>query len=364
MQLPECVFVIAKSHWLNAAVGSSRQAKPQRATIPAYGATLTDKGSDVVFSRVAQNDLFFTGAAIINLSDQSSTSTVEIYDTNGQLTNTGSKALPPRGRDAFVLTEMFPGLNISAGYFRIRPTQPMASFAIFGTHDLRALSAIPPQTPPSGSGTTTSTTSASSSTTLIGASTTTTTSSTTTTIRRPPFNPSIVWDITPLAAGGVPNITGNLAERANDITMRSFELLLDAGRVDFANLTAGRVIGESQLILPGAPFPLTFQDVVVSNDGTTVRTEFRLQQLGALADGLCENVGAEGVRFVFTLRGPFASDDQTNDVGASRPVPLGRILILLTPAGRTFTARTTLTSVLFRGTASSVERTQSFTTTP
>lgn len=103
---------------------------------------------DVVYSQVAQNDLFFTGAAIINLSSQPSSSTIEVFNTDGQLINSGTRPLPGRGRDSFVLTEMFPALRINAGYFRVRSTQDIATFAVFGTHTLSALSAVPPQIPP------------------------------------------------------------------------------------------------------------------------------------------------------------------------------------------------------------------------
>ena len=106
---------------------------------------------DVIFSQVAQNDLFFTGASILNTSSDACSSNVEVYDSSGRLIKTATKTLPARGRDAFVLTELFPDLRVDAGYFRIRSNQDMASFAVFGTHHLSALSAIPQHSrPPAG----------------------------------------------------------------------------------------------------------------------------------------------------------------------------------------------------------------------
>jgi hypothetical protein len=49
------------------------------------------------------------------------------------------------------LTELFPslaGANRSSGYIRITVDKPVAGFALFGTHDLSVLSAVPPQVVP------------------------------------------------------------------------------------------------------------------------------------------------------------------------------------------------------------------------
>jgi len=78
-----------------------------------------------------------------------------------------------------------------------------------------------------------------------------------------------------------------------------------------------------------------------------------------------QDVGTDGIRVSFTIPTDFGPD---NEIEGGRdeafPFPIGNIMVLPSVAGKTFTLTTTLTSVLWNGTAATVVRTQSFTTTP
>src|SRR5262249_15271383 len=69
---------------------------------------------DVVYSQVAMNNTFYTGAAIINASSNDSTSTIWVYDTDGKLLGIAVRPLKAKARDTFVLSQLIPGLNLSA----------------------------------------------------------------------------------------------------------------------------------------------------------------------------------------------------------------------------------------------------------
>jgi hypothetical protein len=54
--------------------------------------------------------------------------------------------LPGSGRFSLLLKERIPALpSASRGYIQLRSNQPVASFAVFGTRNLSALSALPAQ---------------------------------------------------------------------------------------------------------------------------------------------------------------------------------------------------------------------------
>ena len=61
---------------------------------------------------------------------------------------TTTKTIPSHQRSSKLLTEIFPALvgqNQTSGYIRLTVDQPVASFALFGTNNLSALSAVPAQ---------------------------------------------------------------------------------------------------------------------------------------------------------------------------------------------------------------------------
>jgi hypothetical protein len=84
--------------------------------------------------------------AVINFNSVSVEITVDVFDSGGTLVGSGTRTIPPGGRISELLDQIIPDLPwMSSGYFMVRANQPVVSFALFGTHSLSALSAIPPQ---------------------------------------------------------------------------------------------------------------------------------------------------------------------------------------------------------------------------
>ena len=102
----------------------------------------------VMFSQVASNDTYFTGIAILNPNSEEAIVTLDLFGSDGTIVATKTDVIPAHARWARVLTQYFPGLegqNQSSGYIRLTVDREIASFALFGTHDLSVLSAVPPQ---------------------------------------------------------------------------------------------------------------------------------------------------------------------------------------------------------------------------
>ena len=107
--------------------------------------------NSVLFSQVASNDTYFTGLAVINPNGSNAVATVDIYGADGRLQFRTEALIPAKQRRSRLMTEYFPGLRDfprSSGYIRLTSDQPLASFAVFGTTNLRVLAAIPPQPGP------------------------------------------------------------------------------------------------------------------------------------------------------------------------------------------------------------------------
>lgn len=101
---------------------------------------------DLIYSQVAQNDTYFTGLAVINANADPAGITVAVYDTQGSPLGSGSRTIPANSRISELLPSIVPGLPaVSGGYFRVSSNLPVFSFAVFGTHTLSVLSAVPPQ---------------------------------------------------------------------------------------------------------------------------------------------------------------------------------------------------------------------------
>jgi hypothetical protein len=322
--------------------------------------------STIYFSQVAQDNTFFTGLAALNPNPQTATATITVYDTNGAAIATGTQQIPPGGRFSKTLPELVGALPpLSNGYFAMTSNVPVAGFALFGTHELSVLSAIPPQSPGGGSTLPTTTTTTSSS------STTTTTSSTTTTTvpSGPPFNPQLTLTIDPLKAGTVPTISVGYAQEAQELNVRSIEIQIETGRVNLSNLSVGQILGNTILKVAGVG-DVTVEHAVVAKTDTGVKTVFRTLFAGLLfpvAEGQYDNVGADGARLVVTIGNPipFADTSQTGSV-FNFNLPIGPVYVLPSQAGRTIAVTTTITSVLpaINAAARSVVRRLSFTTTP
>jgi hypothetical protein len=100
----------------------------------------------MVYSQVAENDLFFTGLAAVNPRAESVDLFLSLFNTNGLRVGVGSVSIPPGGRISRLLRDLFPGMQpMSRGYFKVLASRPVFSFGVFGTRDLSVLSAITPQ---------------------------------------------------------------------------------------------------------------------------------------------------------------------------------------------------------------------------
>ena len=105
----------------------------------------------LVFGQVASNDTYFMGLALLNPQGSNVSVTVEIFDKDGQQIRSVTFEIGPLRRISKLLTEYFEdlvGIDLSSGYIRITAEEPIAGFALFGTHDLSVLSAVPAQITP------------------------------------------------------------------------------------------------------------------------------------------------------------------------------------------------------------------------
>ena len=106
-----------------------------------------------VFGQVASNETFFMGVALLNPNDMDANATIEIFDRDGNGIRSKVVIILAKGRISKLLTqeEYFPDLvgeDLSSGYIVITVDKNVAGFALFGTHDLSVLSAVPPQVVP------------------------------------------------------------------------------------------------------------------------------------------------------------------------------------------------------------------------
>jgi len=111
-------------------------------------ALIADLQKSVIFSHVASDDLYFTGIAILNPGSEDVNLRLELYAEDGALIEAISERIPAGQRKARLLSECFGYLaknSLTSGYVRLTSDRPVASFSLFGTHDLSILSAIPPQ---------------------------------------------------------------------------------------------------------------------------------------------------------------------------------------------------------------------------
>jgi phosphodiesterase/alkaline phosphatase D-like protein len=124
---------------------------PERKAFAAALPLTASLQASAVFSQIASNDTYFTGLAILNPSDTEAAVTLEVFAADGTLQATTTETLRPRQRVSKLLTQFFPqlvGENRSSGYVRMTSDTAVASFALFGTHDLSVLSAVPAQPAP------------------------------------------------------------------------------------------------------------------------------------------------------------------------------------------------------------------------
>lgn len=102
--------------------------------------------TDFVFSHVAQNLGYYTGIALLNASAVPADIVLEVFRSDGTVTGTYAIQLLPGRKIAKVLTELVPAAaGQLGGYVRVRATQPVTAFSLFGSNDGLSLGAIPAQ---------------------------------------------------------------------------------------------------------------------------------------------------------------------------------------------------------------------------
>jgi len=102
-----------------------------------------------VYSHTAQTQDWFTGVAVQNPNTTAATFTLDVFRHDGTLVGSYSSQLRPGERFAKLLYELVPSsAGKGGGYIKISSTANLTSFALFGTNDLKSLSAIPPQVIP------------------------------------------------------------------------------------------------------------------------------------------------------------------------------------------------------------------------
>jgi hypothetical protein len=147
-----------------------------------------------------------------------------------------------------------------------------------------------------------------------------------------------------------------------------------AGRIDMANLSAGKVLGTADLDMGGLIGKVNLTHTVKSNNGTQVVTSLTtLITLGGtsipfeVASGLFENMGQDGARLRIDIANLALFDGSLTTQVFQFPVPIGSVFVNPAPAGKTFDSVSTLTSVLYpltNGRASSNQYRQTFSTVP
>ncbi len=107
--------------------------------------------SSLVFAHIASSDTYFMGLALLNPNGYSTaTAEIRVFSNEGLMVAQKSVALPSRTRQSLVLTEHFPellGRQVNSGYVMVLSDTPIAGYAVYGTHSLNVLSAIPAQVP-------------------------------------------------------------------------------------------------------------------------------------------------------------------------------------------------------------------------
>ena len=91
------------------------------------------EATEIVFPHVANENGFFTGIAMA-AGGSGAEVTIEVFDTAGTQSGSGSVSVPPNGHIARLLDQFIPGFgNQSGGYIRLTSDQPIAAWEIYGT---------------------------------------------------------------------------------------------------------------------------------------------------------------------------------------------------------------------------------------
>ena len=99
-----------------------------------------------IFGHVVSDETYFMGLAVANPTGSPLSAVVELFDSSGRSVQKTTETVPARGRRSRLLTQYFPelaGEKIGSGFIKVTAGEKFAGFALFGTHSLSALSAIP-----------------------------------------------------------------------------------------------------------------------------------------------------------------------------------------------------------------------------
>jgi len=100
--------------------------------------------TDIYFSHIAQDDLYYTGIALVNDSGHPANVTIEIWSAAGVLVNSATiSGLGDRSKYIRLLSDPLLGVNQQlGGYIHIRADRPLYAYSLFGITG-QMLSAIP-----------------------------------------------------------------------------------------------------------------------------------------------------------------------------------------------------------------------------
>ena len=121
---------------------------PDRKTFITALPLVSELVDSMVFSHVASDTTYFMGIALVNPSDAEQVATIDLYRMDGALEASVNTTIPAGQRLCQLLDQLFPqiaGQNRTSGYVRVTVDQGVAGFSVFGTRDLKTLSAIPAQ---------------------------------------------------------------------------------------------------------------------------------------------------------------------------------------------------------------------------
>ncbi len=118
---------------------------PARMNFAASLPLQTQKFSQAVFNHVANASGYFTGLALLNPNQQSTSITVEVFSETGVKAGTYTTSLSSNSRFSRLLTELVPGsVGQMRGFVVLRSTYPVIAQQLFGDGAMEFLSAVPP----------------------------------------------------------------------------------------------------------------------------------------------------------------------------------------------------------------------------
>jgi hypothetical protein len=98
------------------------------------------------FGQMSSDATYYTGISVVNPQDSPTNVEIDIFQSDGSLAAPPYTLTIPARQRGVMLSDFFPGLGSqSTGYIQITGSQAFASFVLFGTRNLTALSAVPAQ---------------------------------------------------------------------------------------------------------------------------------------------------------------------------------------------------------------------------